>query len=328
MASLLEHGSIQKSLGSGVSTRGVGLSSLESNVFKKKAAAVVGQEIAEQGLRVKTELLKSKKKDPSLLDVNFNFLTIMETSNTYRAATSVSGDLFNKFRVSESTRRLLTANRSIALPDTALTKALITGCDVIHSWTVPGLGVRIDAVPGKVYALKVPFKYYGVFNGQCSEVCGLRHAYMPIAINFVTYSFFVKIVYMHFFASIDFFVSNYHSKSDSAPLRDGLSGVTDKARYVLRFIGWGIGPTYEASLREVPGSLLSVFWRHHLFDSVFSEDGIVVPTEIDFKAGPHSRHERMLDSRFIDREKEIAGFGVPVESPGSRYCRESKFTNL
>lgn len=79
------------------------------------------------------------------------------------------------------------------------------------------MGVRIDAVPGKVYALKVPFKYYGVFNGQCSEVCGLRHAYMPIAVNFVAYSFFIKIVYMHFFASIDFFVSTYLNKNRNAP---------------------------------------------------------------------------------------------------------------
>jgi heme/copper-type cytochrome/quinol oxidase subunit 2 len=222
VASLLEHGAIQKSVGNGVSARGVSLNPLEVNIFKKKAVSLLGQELAEQGLRVKSELLKSKGSGVSLWDLSFNFFTVSGNSNFGRATAGVSGDLFNRFRVSENTRRLLTANRSLALPDTALTKALITGCDVIHSWTLPGLGVRIDAVPGKVYALKVPFKYYGVFNGQCSEVCGLRHAYMPIAVNFVTYSFFIKIIYMHFFASVDFFVRSYLSTLEANSKKDHL----------------------------------------------------------------------------------------------------------
>jgi len=59
-----------------------------------------------------------------------------------------------------------------------------------------------------MYAVKIPFKYLGVFVGQCSEVCGLRHAYMPISVNFVSYIFFVRFIYLHFFSPIDYFIES------------------------------------------------------------------------------------------------------------------------
>jgi heme/copper-type cytochrome/quinol oxidase subunit 2 len=93
-----------------------------------------------------------------------------------------------------------------------LIKAHITGCDVIHSWTVPSLGVRIDAVPGKVYSVKIPFKHYGVFVGQCSEICGLRHAYMPISITFLPSYVFSTQAYLLVFASLDFYFSRFSQK--------------------------------------------------------------------------------------------------------------------
>jgi len=55
------------------------------------------------------------------------------------------------------------------------------------------MGIRIDAVPGKLYNLKISPKHSGIFVGQCSEVCGLRHAYMPIVVNFVSTKLFFKI---------------------------------------------------------------------------------------------------------------------------------------
>ena len=111
----------------------MGLNPLEISIFKKKAVSLLGQELAEQGLRVKSELLKSKRSEVSLWDLSFNFFTVSNNKNLEVSTTGVSEDLFNRFRVSENTRRLLTANRGLSLPDTALTKALITGCDVIHS---------------------------------------------------------------------------------------------------------------------------------------------------------------------------------------------------
>jgi cytochrome c oxidase subunit 2 len=98
---------------------------------------------------------------------------------------------------------MLTTTRGLILPDFTLIKAYVTGCDVIHSWTIPGLGIRIDAVPGKIYSVKIPFKYLGTFVGQCSEVCGLRHAYMPISLTFLPYEYFIKIVYIQLFYTID-----------------------------------------------------------------------------------------------------------------------------
>ena len=137
----------------------------------------------------------------------------MEGSSYRGSLMSPLEDFFLKFRVGEVSKRMLTTTRSLSLPDFPLVKAHITGCDVIHSWTIPGLGIRIDAVPGKIYSVKIPFKYYGIFVGQCSEICGLRHAYMPISIVFLPYSFFIKVMYIYIFFSIDFVMSK--SKRDS-----------------------------------------------------------------------------------------------------------------
>jgi cytochrome c oxidase subunit 2 len=78
------------------------------------------------------------------------------------------------------------------------------------------LGIRIDAVPGKMYSVKIPFLYYGVFVGQCSEVCGLRHAYMPISISFLPWSSFSKIIYVQLFSSVDLWFSKYSLNRKSA----------------------------------------------------------------------------------------------------------------
>lgn len=133
LASLLEHGSMQKSVGSGISSRGVSLTANEISVFKKKAVSILGRELSEQGLRVRSELLKSKRSELSIWDLSLNFFTLPGNTGFSRGVEGTSFEFFNRFRVSETTRRLLTANRSLSLPDTAVTKALITGCDVIHS---------------------------------------------------------------------------------------------------------------------------------------------------------------------------------------------------
>lgn len=81
--------------------------------------------------------------------------------------------------------KYLETDNSIYLPILTPIKLLITASDVIHSWTVPSLGIKIDALPGRInygflYILRETLAY-----GQCSELCGLGHAYMPIELRSV-----------------------------------------------------------------------------------------------------------------------------------------------
>lgn len=62
---------------------------------------------------------------------------------------------------------------------------LVTAADVIHSWTVPSLGVKADAIPGRLNQLGFIINRPGIFYGQCSEICGANHSFIPIVIESV-----------------------------------------------------------------------------------------------------------------------------------------------
>ena len=62
----------------------------------------------------------------------------------------------------------------------------VTGSDVIHAWTIPAFGVKQDAVPGRLAELWFTAEKEGVYFGQCSELCGQAHAYMPITVKVVS----------------------------------------------------------------------------------------------------------------------------------------------
>lgn len=64
-------------------------------------------------------------------------------------------------------------------------RLLVTSADVIHSFAVPGLGLKMDAVPGRVKQVFIRPSHLGVFVGYCSELCGAGHAYMPIVVEVV-----------------------------------------------------------------------------------------------------------------------------------------------
>jgi cytochrome c oxidase subunit 2 len=82
--------------------------------------------------------------------------------------------------------RLLQVDKALLVPaDTAL-RFLITSVDVIHSWAVPSLGIKVDALPGRINSANVYVKRLGVFYGQCSEICGVNHGFMPIVVQVVT----------------------------------------------------------------------------------------------------------------------------------------------
>ncbi|MGR3542015.1 MAG: cytochrome c oxidase subunit II [Hasllibacter sp.] len=81
---------------------------------------------------------------------------------------------------------LLATNDPIVVPTGATVVVQVTGADVIHSWTIPAFGVKQDAVPGRLAELWFEAEREGVYFGQCSELCGKDHAYMPITVHVVS----------------------------------------------------------------------------------------------------------------------------------------------
>lgn len=81
--------------------------------------------------------------------------------------------------------RLLAVDNEVVVPVNKVVHVLVTANDVIHNWTVPSFGSKVDAVPGRTTATWFRAKKEGVFYGQCSELCGKDHAFMPIAVRVV-----------------------------------------------------------------------------------------------------------------------------------------------
>ena len=82
--------------------------------------------------------------------------------------------------------RLLTVDNEIFVPVNKVVKVLITANDVLHAWALPAFGVKRDAVPGRINETWFKAERTGTFYGQCSELCGIKHAFMPITVNVVT----------------------------------------------------------------------------------------------------------------------------------------------
>ncbi len=92
----------------------------------------------------------------------------------------------------EGQYRLLEVDNRIVLPMFHEIRVLVTSADVIHAWTIPALGVKVDAVPGRLNQLGFTLNRPGVFYGQCSEICGSNHSFIPIAIESVDLKSFIN----------------------------------------------------------------------------------------------------------------------------------------
>lgn len=88
--------------------------------------------------------------------------------------------------------RLLEVDHRAVVPVSCTVRVLVTAADVLHSWTVPSLGIKADGVPGRLNQLSFFISRPGVFYGQCSEICGANHSFMPIVLEAVEVPFFVK----------------------------------------------------------------------------------------------------------------------------------------
>ena len=88
--------------------------------------------------------------------------------------------------------RLMEVDNCLMLPIQTHIRVLVTGADVIHSFAVPALGIKTDAIPGRLNQTNMFIKRPGLFYGQCSEICGSNHSFMPIVVRGVSLDKFVN----------------------------------------------------------------------------------------------------------------------------------------
>ena len=86
--------------------------------------------------------------------------------------------------------RLLAVDNDVVVPVNKNIHVLVTASDVLHNWTVPSFGAKVDAVPGRITKTWFRAEKTGIYYGQCSELCGQKHAFMPIAVRVVSESEF------------------------------------------------------------------------------------------------------------------------------------------
>ena len=82
--------------------------------------------------------------------------------------------------------RLLAVDNEMVVPVNKVVRVQVTGADVIHSFAVPSFGIKIDAIPGRLNETWFKAEREGMYYGQCSELCGRDHAFMPIAVRVVS----------------------------------------------------------------------------------------------------------------------------------------------
>lgn len=91
--------------------------------------------------------------------------------------------------------RLLEVDNRVVLPVKTHIRVIVTATDVIHSWAIPAFGVKIDAIPGRLNQVSMFIEREGVYYGQCSELCGVNHGFMPIVVEAVSIDDFIDFIY-------------------------------------------------------------------------------------------------------------------------------------
>lgn len=93
--------------------------------------------------------------------------------------------------------RLLEADHHLVVPVQTHVRLLVTGADVIHAFALPALGLKIDAIPGRLNQLNFLVKRPGIYYGQCSEICGANHSFMPIVLEAVSLDYYIQWIATH-----------------------------------------------------------------------------------------------------------------------------------
>lgn len=101
-------------------------------------------------------------------------------------------------------KRLLEVDEKLYLPVNQTLRILVTSNDVLHSWAVPELAIKVDAVPGRLNNSTTIIRRPGIFYGQCSELCGVGHGFMPISVISMSHQDFIKVLIKNHINSIYF----------------------------------------------------------------------------------------------------------------------------
>ena len=113
---------------------------------------------------------------PDYEDVSFDAVMLTEADK------APGGDYEDR----AGTPRLLESDTHIVVPVNKTVRLQTTATDVIHAWTVPAFGIKVDAVPGRLNETWFKVEKEGIYYGQCSELCGIRHGFMPIVVEVVS----------------------------------------------------------------------------------------------------------------------------------------------
>jgi len=131
-------------------------------------------------------------KNRSLFDYLYTPIVVPETTIKFDSY------MIHEAELNLGDLRLLKTDMPLFLPKNTHIRLLITSSDVLHSWAVPSFGVKVDAVPGRLNQTSLYLKNTGTFYGQCSELCGVNHAFMPIEVYVVNPIYFYNYVYIYF----------------------------------------------------------------------------------------------------------------------------------
>nr|QED56942.1 cytochrome oxidase subunit II [Anthonomus eugenii] len=136
-----------------------------------------------------------------ILDENFNPMISIKTighqwywSYEYSDYKNLEFDsyMIPSNELNKTNFRVLDVDNRMIIPFNCQIRMIVTSADVIHSWTIPSLGVKIDGTPGRLNQTNFNTNRTGLFFGQCSEICGANHSFMPIVIESISPKFFLK----------------------------------------------------------------------------------------------------------------------------------------
>jgi len=106
--------------------------------------------------------------------------------------TSLNAPEFDRFIDNSLVNRLLSTRQNTYIPTNNFVRVIVSSADVIHSWAVPSIGVKVDALPGRLNQCFIMSKRSGTYTGQCSEICGANHSFIPIVLESLPTKEFVK----------------------------------------------------------------------------------------------------------------------------------------
>lgn len=155
------------------------------------------------------------------------------TSNLLKEQNEVAAG--TRFRTDADGPRLLAVDQRVVLPVGVPIRLQTTAQDVIHSWAIPAFWIKLDAVPGKINETSFTIEKPGLYFGQCSELCGARHAYMPIAVEAVSPEVFAR------------WVASKGGKMPGAPAEPATSSANDSADDTANATSDAGAPTVNAT---------------------------------------------------------------------------------